>query len=101
MTDQTLPNVTFLLRLRKIDKAHLTVRDVLVLYAIMSKPGVNGNDVTKTIGQQDRSSLQSSFMRLERMGFIEDRRERASKAVPTIFYVLPPGEQFWADLIST
>lgn len=100
MTNDTFPNVTFLMRLRKIDKAHLTVRDVLILYTIMSTPAVNGNDVTKTIGLVDRSSLQSCFARLERHGFIEDRRERWGKAVPTIFHATPAGKEFWADLIS-
>lgn len=100
MTDNISPNVTFLMRLRKIDKAHLTVRDVLILYTIIAKPGINGNDITKTIGMAERSSLQSCFARLERVGFIEDRRERWGKAVPTIFHPLPAGREFWADLIS-
>lgn len=98
MTQKTSPNVTFLVRLKKIADAGLMARDVLVLYTIMAKPGVNGNDITKAIGIQDRSSLQSAFRRLERLGMIEDRRRRISKAVPTIFYVLPAGIAFWEDL---
>ena len=101
MTDQISPNVTFLMRLHKLNKAEVTVRDVLILYAIITHPGVNGNDVTKLIGMQDRSSLQNGFQRLERLGLIEDRRERASKAVPTIFYATQAGKEFWADLIGT
>lgn len=100
MTNETSPSATFLVRLHKIDKAGLVARDILTLYTIMSKPGINGNDVTKALGVPDRSSLQSVFARLERHGFIEDRRERASKAVPTIFYATPAGEAFWAELIQ-
>lgn len=100
MTNGTLPNVTFLLQLRKIDKAGLTTRDILVLYTVISRPGVNGNDVTKLIGHEDRSGLQAGFDRLIRHGFIEDRRERAGKAVPTIFHALPAGEEFWSDLTA-
>lgn len=98
--DLSSPTVTFLLRLSKIDKSGLTVRDVIVLYAVMSKPGINGNDVTKMIGHEDRSGLQAGFERLMRHGLIEDRRERWGKAVPTIFHALPAGVKFWEDLVS-
>lgn len=98
MTDSTSPTVTFLIRLKKIDDAGLMLRDVLVLYTVIANPGINGNDVTKAIGVQDRSSLQSAFHRLERLGMIEDRRERVSKAVPTIFYATPAGTAFWEDI---
>ncbi len=93
------PSVTdFLVRLRKIDLRYLTVRDVLVLYAIMGNPGASGMEITTKLGIKERSLIASNLARLERAGFIEDRRETKSKAVPGMLYVLPAGEEFWNEI---
>lgn len=94
------PVVDFLVRLRKIDKQRLTVRDVIVLYAIMSKPGANGKEIARTIGIQDRSSIQLCLSRLMRHGFVEDRRTEARSTIPNILHVSPAGIDFWNDLKS-
>jgi DNA-binding MarR family transcriptional regulator len=100
MTIQTLPSVTvdFLVRLRKIDKRTLTVRDVLVLYTVIENPGIAGNEISNKLGLADRSSIASNLLRLEREGYIEDRREVRRKANPASFHVLPPGLTFWDDI---
>ena len=93
------PNVSdFLVRLRKVDLKGLTVRDVLVLYAIIARPGMSGRDVAQKIGLTDQSYIASNLHRLERVGYIEDRREVRSKANPALFHVLPAGVEFWETI---
>jgi DNA-binding MarR family transcriptional regulator len=99
MSHQICPSVTdFLVRLRKIDLRGLTVRDVLVLYAIMGNPGASGMDITHKLGIKDRSAIASNLARLERAGFIEDRRDTRAKAVPGVLYALPAGIAFWDEI---
>lgn len=96
---QTPDNVPFLLRLHKMDKMRLTTRDVLILFAIISKPGINGKDISEAIGVKFRSGCRHGFVRLERMGFIEDCRKTTGKAVPAIFRATDAGRAFWEELI--
>jgi DNA-binding MarR family transcriptional regulator len=100
MTKSKLPSVIldFLVRLRKIDRRTLTVRDVLVLYAIIENPGIAGVDIAHKLGLPDRSSIASNIMRLEREGYIEDRREEHRKANPAILHVLQKGLEFWNEI---
>lgn len=101
MTDETkYPTVEFLLRLRKIDKSGLTARDVLLLYTIISNPGINGWDAGRKIGLAERSSVTFGMNRLIKRHFIEDRREQnlVGKGIPNRFYVLPAGIEFWNEL---
>jgi DNA-binding MarR family transcriptional regulator len=99
MSHQTLPSVTsFLVKLRKADKLGLTLRDILVLYAIMSAPGSSGLDIATKLGIKDRSAISSNLARLERLGFIEDRRTERSKAVPAVLHPLPAGVGFWDEI---
>lgn len=92
------PTVEFLIRLRKIDKAVLTVRDVLLLYTIISNPGINGWDAGRLIGIAERSSVQFGLARMMKRGLIEDRREVEGKGVPNRLYALPAGISFWNDI---
>jgi DNA-binding MarR family transcriptional regulator len=99
MRHQISPSVTdFLVRLRKIDLHGLTVRDVIVLYAIMGNPGASGMDITHKLGIKDRSAIASNLARLEREGFIEDRRGEKRKAVPGVLYAKPAGVAFWDEI---
>jgi DNA-binding MarR family transcriptional regulator len=99
MTNQILPSVTeFLVRLRKIDKHALTVRDVLVLYVVIENPGIAGNEITNKLGLENRSSISSNILRLIREGYIEDHREVRRKANPAILHALPKGLAFWNDI---
>lgn len=93
-----MTNIDFLVRLRKIDKRMLTVRDVLVLYTIIEAPGIAGNEITNKLGLENRSSISSNLQRLEREGYIEDRREQRRKANPTVLHALPAGLTFWNDI---
>lgn len=99
MTAPISPNVTdFLVRLRKIDTHELKARDILVLYAIMANPGASGMDIINKLGIKERSLIASNLARLERAGFIEDRRDRRAKAVPGMLYALPAGLDFWNEI---
>lgn len=98
MANGTLPNVNFLVKLRKIDMRTLTARDVLVLYCIIEKPGCSGVDITNTLGLPDRSSIASNLLRLEREGYIEDHREIRRKAHAAVFHPTPAGLAFWNDI---
>lgn len=98
MTNDDNPNVTFLSKLRKIDLRTLTVRDVLVLYAIIKRPGIAGVELAHTLGFTDRSSIASNVLRLEREGFIDDRRLERRKATPAIFHPTQKGLEFWDDI---
>jgi predicted transcriptional regulator len=89
------PTVDFLVRLRIADKRGLTLRDVLVLYAVISTPGQSGIDLTHKLGLENRSGVQTNIARLMREGMIEDRRQRVRKAAPQMLYVLPAGLEFW------
>lgn len=100
MSHITSPNVTldFLVKLRKVDKRSLTVRDVLVLYAIIQQPGTCGIDISTKLGLSDRSAIASNLMRLERVGFITDHREVRSKANPAILHPTKSGIEFWDEI---
>lgn len=92
------PTVTFLVKLRQIDKSECTVRDILVLYTIINNPGIMGVDVANKLGLKNRSAIQSSVARLIREGMIEDRRERALKANPSILHALQHGIDLWNEI---
>lgn len=99
MNKQILPSVmSFLVSLRKADKRGLTLRDILVLYAIMETPGASGLDIANKIGIKDRSAISSNLGRLERCGFIEDRRQEHGRAIPAILHPLPAGVAFWEEI---
>lgn len=99
MKKEISPSVTdFLVRLRKIDKHGLTVRDILVLFAVMERPGASGLDIANKLGIKDRSAISSNLSRLGRQGFIEDRREEQGRAIPAILHALPAGVAFWDEI---
>lgn len=94
------PNDTvhFLVRLRRIDVRSLTVRDALVLYAIISKPGISGIELTNTLGLPNRSNIQSNVDRLQREGYIEDRRLKPLKAHAAMFHATATGIALWDEI---
>jgi DNA-binding MarR family transcriptional regulator len=100
MSKSMYPNVSqdFLVQLRKIDLRSLTVRDVLVLYVVMKSPGLSGVDVANKLGIADRSSIASNIQRLEREGYIEDRRIERRKAIPAVLHIKPAGVAFWDEI---
>jgi DNA-binding MarR family transcriptional regulator len=98
MTDNASPAVEFLLTLHKMDKQQTTTRDVILLYAIMTNPGCNGQEIARKIGIAERSSIQFNIDRLMRHGFVEDRRTEIKKTIPNRLYATPAGLAFWNEI---
>lgn len=96
----TSPVVDFLVRLRRIDKAKMKPRDVLILYTVISNPGISGIDIATKLGIPERSHIQSALYRLENLGYIEDRRseENRRKAISARFHPLPAGIATWENI---
>lgn len=92
------PAIEFLIRLRKIDKQGITVRDTLMLYILIGNPGMTGLDLGKATGFGNRSSVDSNIRRLIRHGLIEDRRERFGQAIPNDLHITPKGMEFWNSI---
>lgn len=92
--------VAFLVRLRKMDKRALTVRDVLVLHTVIANPGISGIAIQQAFNYGSRSAVTSNIARLIKHGLIEDRRTEFKQAHPVILHALPAGIEFWAELKS-
>lgn len=100
MTDPSIsPVVDFMLRLKKLDAAHLRPRDLLVLWAIQRDPGMMGRELSNKLGYPSRSNVQICITRLIFHGFIEDRRVIKNQLTPNDLYILPAGEKFLADIM--
>lgn len=87
----------FLKRLRKIDKARFTARDVLILHHIANAAGCCGNDLRIALGCKDRSCTRLGIKRLLAAGFIVDHRPPVlvpMSPVPHAFHVTEEGRLF-------
>ena len=92
------PVVDFLTRIKALDVSGFTPRDVLVLYAIIQKPGCSGIEVCNAIGVENHANIRCNLQRLQRFGLIEDKRTIGAKAVPSILLPLQKGIDFWESL---
>lgn len=94
------PEMEFLVRLRKIDRANMKVRDIILLYTIINNPGISGIDIAHKLGIPERSHIQHALIKLEALELIEDRRPEKDrrKANPAQFYALSKGLALWNDL---
>lgn len=89
----------FLIRLRRIDRQGLKVRDILVLWAISREAGMMGREVAMKLGYKSRSNIQDGVKRLLIVEFIEDRRPYKNQMTPNDLHILPAGEKFLADVV--
>lgn len=97
----TPPSVTSrLILLRKIDQRGMTVRDVIVLWAIMKRPGSMGQELSNRLGYNSRSSVQTNIERLIRFGLIEDRRLEQKAKCPNQLYMTDKGREFWQEVME-
>lgn len=94
-----IDQASFLIALRKIDRAGLTARDILLIESVRQNPGCMGRELATRIGLQARSNLQFSLPRLKLLGMIEDRRPQVGRAHVNILHITPAGERFLDDLI--
>lgn len=90
--------IDFLVKLWKLDRTHTTPRDVILLYTIMTRPSVNGKELTRLVGLEDRSSIQLCIRRLIRHGLVEDRRVEGRDKLPNRLYITPAGQEFWNSI---
>lgn len=86
--------IDFLIRLRRIDRAKVTPRDVIVMWAIREIPGVMGRELATKVGVKSRSGIQNGILRLIRMGLIEDRRIKLTNLTPNDLYITQAGCDF-------
>lgn len=91
--------VDFMVRLKKIDSAHLTNRDVLILWAVKKDPGVMGRELATKLGYKSRSNVQENILRLLRLKLIEDHRPQADNRTPNDLHLTPAGEAFLGDIV--
>lgn len=91
----------FMVRLRKIDGAHLAARDPILLWAIKTDAGMMGRELAMKLGYKSRSNIQVHVNRLIRVGFVEDRRPAEDNRTPNDLHITPAGEAFLADLVPT
>lgn len=90
MTPQT--SMDFLKRMHALDRSGLTPRDILLLWAIRTQPGMMGLELAKKLGYKSRSSVQDGIGRLIDRGYIEDRRPFHNQVTPNDLYILSAGE---------
>lgn len=93
------PTVDFMTRLRKIDAAHLKIRDTMVLWVIAREHGTMGLEVAKKLGYPSRSHIQDGIRRLIDCGFVEDRRPQRNQQTPNELYATEAGNLFLADVV--
>lgn len=87
-----------MIRLRKIDRRGLTLRDVLILWVVSEYPGSTGQDIVRRLGLENRSNIQFNLPRLIRQGLMEDRRPEQEKGVANAMYITPAGLAFWDEI---
>jgi DNA-binding MarR family transcriptional regulator len=94
------PVVRYLVSLHKIDAIGIKARDVIILYSIISNPGINGKDLATKLAIPERSHIQHALYKLEKLGYIIDERlpEHRRKANPAIFRPTDQGIALWNDL---
>ena len=88
----------FLLQLKEIDKAKLTCRDMLILWAVSKTPGAMGIDISNKLGFDSRSAVQLGIARLIKRGMIEDRRVEKEQKIPNRLYITAQGTEFFKKL---
>jgi DNA-binding MarR family transcriptional regulator len=95
------PMLNFMVRLRRIDNAHLVCRDVLIMWAVKADPGMMGRELAMKLGYKSRSNVQEHVARLIRLGFIEDRRVKLDNRTPNDLHITPAGIDFLAETVPT
>ena len=75
------------------------MREALVLYVVIKRPGIAGADIAEALSYPHRSKIQYVVERLERKGYIENRQtEPQRQGIPAIFHPTDQGRKVWADL---
>jgi len=88
------------IRLQKLDKAGLSPRDILILYVVKNKPGINGIETAHILNLRSHSCVQTQFRRMIRQELIEDRRLEAKKATSAYYHITSKGEKLLDEIIG-
>lgn len=88
-----------MVRLRRIDRQRLTVRDIIILWAIRNNPGVMGRELATKLGYKSRSNVQEGIARLLRAKFIEDRRPVQDHMTPNDLHITSAGQDFLEEVV--
>lgn len=91
----------FVVRVKRIDSAKLTCRDILVMWAIQLNPGMMGRELALKLGYPTRSNVQENILKLRTMGLIEDRRLVADNKTPNDLHILQAGEDLLAQIVPS
>lgn len=87
-------------RLYKLDKSHFSPRDILVLYVIKNRPGINGVEIMQTLNLPTHSCVQSNLRRLIKKKLMEDHRSEARKATSASYHLTAEGEKLLDEIIG-
>lgn len=101
MSLRQIDHPELLICLRKIENAGMVGRDLVMLYAIGRQPGMMGLQLAKKLGYERRGSVHVNLRRLERLGFIEDRRTTQDKGTPNNLHITEAGEKILTDILPT
>lgn len=95
-----MTDAEFLIAMHRINQLGLKARDIVILYMIIAYPGINGKDLSIKLNLPARSQVQDCLYKLERMGYIIDKRppEKRRKANPAILEVTGKGLALWKEL---
>jgi DNA-binding MarR family transcriptional regulator len=94
------PISAFMVSLKRIDTAHLTTRDVLIMWAIKTAPGLMGRELATKLGYRSRSNVQENIGRLIVRQMIEDRRPVHDNKTPNDLHLTPAGEAFLQEITT-
>lgn len=84
--------------LRRLADSGLNIREALVLFAIIKRPGIAGADIAEALGLNSRSKIQYVVERLEKRELIENRQKERRQGIPAIFHATQKGRLVWAEI---
>tara|TARA_R110002020_G_scaffold50806_1_gene143812 strand:- start:412 stop:720 length:309 start_codon:yes stop_codon:yes gene_type:complete len=84
--------------LQKLDMLQMTVRDALVLFVVIKRPGITGADIAAELGLGSRSLVQYVIKRQKARGLITDNRKTISQGHPSNFRATVKGKLLWDQI---
>lgn len=90
--------IAFMVGINKMDRLRVSPREALILFAVKSKPGMNGVELANALNMPARSSVQNQVFRMCARGYVEDRRVVEHDLTPSDFHITPAGEALLREL---
>lgn len=95
------PTVNFMFQMRTLERAGMSPRDVLILWAVKTNPGIMGRELAIKLGYASRSNIHKGVERFLERGFIVDHRKIAGPHTPNDFHITEAGNAFLDNLIPS